>query len=567
MPRKKKSQEDVAIQNMAKLLEQYGAGDKVEKDAKNENISDLYKEAFDASEPSSPRWFYAQKLRQAMWKTMGRTKTHDFSLHGTPRLENGSITGPSTEVEIVMTEGIKTVLDRANDAETYAGKNGVMFNAYMYGNGYRMIGRRGQNTVPIEFLTIPNSNLYLSKRSTGLRRGSKPTQRACAVFSGTQDEFNALFPDHASEDCLGELPRHGFNFKDSDLSDNQGLDDEKIVEWGYYFQTDGESPMYRLVVGREMKVIESKDGPEYPYYFDNEEGVKEYYIPISDYICDPTAEGLFCEGLGSVLYRLAVAGRMTMNLAYGNVKENTFPHTLVEGIPTDQAQAFFEMVEMADELSNQGKRPYIPVPSNPLNPGSVRTNALMNQGDVNGALAFLQLIDQEIKRNGVNLDEFEGEDPTEMQIRAYDENASAFVRQVGEYNAQMRKFELLVVLDLLKKTIKKTNKTPLNLRTAIGLEEVKGATLGMMVEELKKNHYFIELNARSASIPSNLMRRTQLQQTLAMLPPGTPEYVAVAKQLASFDGVELPLSAQPMQAPMPPAEEQSLPLPPEPALV
>ena len=562
--KQKMNSKDVGVQNMVKLMQDCWT-DKTEKDKKNEEINNLLREAYDVSQPTSPRYLTAQKLRQAMWKTMGRTKTHDFAMHATPEVEEQMVNNVVKQVlkpipqglEEFVTEGFATVLNRARDAETFAGKNGIMFSSYLYGNGYRMIGRKGQKTFPVEFITITNSNLYLAPRSTGLRRGNKPTTRAAAVFSGTQDEFNALFPDHASDLPLGKLPRTNFESKENDMTWKQKYDDEDIVEWAYYFQIDGDEPMYRLVVGRDMTVIESQDGKDYPYSFDNEEAQKELYIPISDYLCDPTAEGVYSEGLGSILYRLATLGRMTQNMAYAHVQDNTHPHTLVAGLAPDQAGAFFKMVEMADKLAAQGKRGYIPVPSNPLG-GGVQTTALLNPGEINSALVFLQMIDAEIKRNGVNLDEFDGEDPTEMQIRAFDENANAFVRQVGEYNAEQRKFELLVVLDLLKKEVKKSNKTPLNIKTSINGVTVKGATLGGLVDELKTRHYFFDINARSSAIPSNIMRRTQLQGTLSQLAPGSPEFTAVARQLAAFDGVELPAEAQPAAQPEAPEQAKGM---------
>lgn len=539
----KYSTQDQGLINMSKVLE--GSSDKTQKDEKNERINALLREAYDTEEPTAPRYFYAQKLRQAVWKTMGRTQAHDFSMHASPEYkDDGTVQILDDEYELFVTEGFSTVLEKAKDAETFAGKNGIMFNAYLYGNGYRMIGKRGHGKFPVEFIPITNGNLYMSRRSTGLRRGNKPTTRACAVFSGTQEEFNALFPDFASERPMGKIPKKNYQYKENDMTWEQALDEEDVVEWAYYWQIDGEEPMFRLVAGAELKVLEAKDGDEYPYSFKNDELYEELYIPVSDYICDPVAEGAYCEGLGSILYRLSVMGRQLANLMFGNVRDNTFPHTIIEGIPADQIGPFMQMVDMADQLAASGKRGYIPLPASPMSSTGMRTNALLNPGGIDGAMALSQFIDNEIKRDGVNLDEFEGEDPTEMQIRAYDENATAFVRQVGEYNAEQRKFELYVVLDLLKKTISKNDKTPLNIKTSVGTAQIKGGTLGMLVQELKKYHFFFQVNARSTAVPSNLMRRTQLNQTLEKLPQGTPEFNAVARQLAAFDGVELPAPSE-----------------------
>jgi hypothetical protein len=111
---------------------------------------------------------------------------------------------------------------------------------------------------------------------------------------------------------------------------------------------------------------------------------------------------------------------------------------------------------------------------------------------------------------------------------AEEESSTAFVKQILENNASETKMAIDITLDCIKKLVKKSDKTPLNLTTTIeaeGMElKMDKVTLGMVATELKDNNWFTKVNSRSGAIPSNLYLQAQISRVLPMVQPGTPVY-------------------------------------------
>lgn len=548
--------EDSKGAKLAVQLVQNNYTDKDKQDNRNQAVNELYKEAFFVDEPESPRYIGAKKMHQAVWKTVNRTKPLDYTMHAVPLDADPGGAIPLTRnqaVEMLTTEGFATVLKRGNYYSSFRDKNGMIFNTVLYGDGFRMIGKRGEKGFPVEFIPITNNNLYVSTQSTGFRRGNKPVTEAFAVFSGTRDEFLELFPSmkRNKDKVHGKIPREYNQLKDLDETYTQILgtlnQDDDEVEWGYYFNPV--KRVYTLVVGASMYVVEEKKGDDYPYIFKDAEGREEPYIPISHYLCMPSSEGFYNNGIGSLIYDLTIADRKLVNQIIGTVSENSYPLTFVN-VPEGMKDSFGQMVEMGYQMRAAGQRAIIPLiygedgpnPPTPAQP-------LQNTGDVNGAQYLRDLYDLEMKRCGVHLDELESADATATQVLADEENANAFVKQMMEYSASEVEFELLVAIHLIKSNVKKSDKTPLNIRADVLTENskgelvqvpAKGFTLGQLKDELTKYHYFFDINARSGAVPTNTMRRAQIMQTLESLTPEDPARAQVARELFSLNGVELP---------------------------
>jgi hypothetical protein len=518
--------------------------DKYTQDTINQAINIAYKAASTVVVPTPPNYIGAKKLYQSIWKTTNRTKPLDFEMHGTAIEEDQTI---DETVEQLVTEGFATVLKRANYDATFRDKGGMASNLLMYGDGFRMIGRRGEGGFPIEFINITNNNLYVSVQSTGFRRGNKPVTEAVAVFSGTKDEFLALFPTMKSKasQIYGTIPRTQVQIKDLDQTSTQvfngGSGENDIVEWAYYFNKV--KKIYTLFVGGNCLVVEEKTGNDYPYVFTDAEGREQTYIPISQYICVPAAEGFYNIGLGALLYDLTIADAETLNDMVGSIKENTYPLTFTN-VPEALVDSFGQLLEMGYRMRKAGQRAIVPLPQGPGGTSYSPAQPLQNAGDINGASILRGAYDLEFKRMGVHLDEPEAADATATQTLRDEQNANAFVQNFMEYNASETEFELYVVLDLIKKLVKKSDKTPLNIRASVEGAEYKGFTLGQLKDELTKFHYFFDVDSKSGAIPSSIVRRAKLTSALESLDPSDPMRSAIFAELMAFDGVDLKNQAQ-----------------------
>jgi hypothetical protein len=151
------------------------------------------------------------------------------------------------------------------------------------------------------------------------------------------------------------------------------------------------------------------------------------------------------------------------------------------------------------------------------------------------------LLDRELQRMGIFLDEADRSgNPTATQVLAEEESSNSFVKQIMEYNASESRFAVDATMDIIEETIKKTDKTSLDLTTEVKLSEEitmrpDGITLGMVKDELSKHHYFTKINARTGAIPSNVLLQTQVSRVLQMTPPGTQAYYSLMKQMSDLN--------------------------------
>jgi hypothetical protein len=120
-------------------------------------------------------------------------------------------------------------------------------------------------------------------------------------------------------------------------------------------------------------------------------------------------------------------------------------------------------------------------------------------------------------------------------------------------------------IELLKKFISSKDKTPLNLTTDIQVDDTSikpdYMTLGMVAEELRKHHYFVKVNSRSGSLPSNTMLQTQLSRILPYAQPGTPAFTKAMKLNANLNDLEFEGEEFNMQAPQGGGMPEEMPKP------
>jgi hypothetical protein len=554
----KKIKDDLENKNVKKLtkLISDNYSDKVEHDNQVQLIQDLFEEGFTVSDPAGTRKISSLMLQQALWNVVSKLKFLDFQIHGT---------NVDEMTEKLVTDGVSTVLDEGGLSSTLRNKNGTFWQMALYGDGFIAIGTDDTRDYPVTFSLISVSNIYVDTHAEGVRSGGKGKNATemLIVYSMSQNEAERLYPDLKKYDCTGKLPRQINMGKELEQTYNQTdqQNQKKDIEIGYYYNSS--EKIYLIVAGSTCTILEEKIDKDYPFV---REGVP--YIPISQFLCMPASKGFYNKGIGQALYRLAIITRRLRNMMVGHLNENVFPITLTN-VPQGEAASFFNKLALAEEMRAQGKKGMVAMEYDPTNPNSSRvsTEALSTP---NGLVQEWQLVmedfNREIARLGIYLDAPDrGANVTATQIAAEEEAQSAWIKQIGEYNADESKFLIDTAIDFIKKFVKKSNDTPLNLTTRYttegGLKLQIPATLGGLSDELKKNRYFIKLNVRSGSVPSNIMRISELSQQLAITPPGSPAYMQILQSIAKVR--DLDFKAEQLTPPVAPTGEEQEPIPTE----
>ena len=534
-----------AVQTALKLLSvNYTL--KNEQDSKNELIQELFEKGFEVRNPVGTKKISSKKLYQALWRTAGRMKPLDFSIHGTDRPE---------PMEKITTMGVSTVMDRGGYASALRDKNGAFIKLLLYGDAFVQVGANPEKDTmsPLKYRAVSNSNVYVDPYATMMRSptGSGEVNKCCVIFSYPWAEAIKLFPKLAKTGGAGEIPRNLYSEREIERDYEQEHELETKTEIAYFYDINNNN--YTVFAGSACTVLEEHSGDDYPFIMDG-----EAYIPISQFICMPSAEGFYNHGLGDMLYDLAVVSRRLLNMEVGHIEDNVYPVTLMN-VPQGEASKFFNKLQLAHEMRAAGKKGYVAMEYDPTNPNSssVQSQSLLTNNMANEWQMVYDSLDREIKRMGIFLDEADrGAQVTATQVLAEEESSNAFIKQMMEYNASETKHLAEVTMDCIQKFVGKKDKTPLNLTTKVDLGEgdmirPDGVTMGMIKDELSKHHYFVKVNARTGAIPSNIVQQAQISKTLQFTMPGTPAHAKLTHQLANLMDRDIGVDefAPQMQAP------------------
>lgn len=504
------------------------------RDNKNYLIQRLFEEGFEVSEPNGPRKLTSQMLYQAMWRFWNKLKMLDFQVYGTGRPQ---------EMRYIVTQGVATVLRKGEFISSLTGKGGGFMNMGLYGNGFLMFGANPdmESKIPLKFMPISNSNLYVDPYATSIRIGGmgRAAQRACAIFSMSWGQAIKLFPKLKKVGTSGRIPRDLQQYKEIERDFRQTTSINKRDETEIAFFWDLSSKTYTIFGGSTCALLDEYRGENYPFVLDDEP-----YLPVFQLTCIPSSEGFYDHGIGDLVYRLAIVSRQLMNMQIGYVQDNTYPITLVN-VPNSESASFFEKLFEANLMRESGQKGFVAMEYDPNNPnaGRVSSETLLTQNLTNQWQSLFDRLDRELRRIGINLDDIDyNPDALATQIMAQEENSNALVKQIMEWNAPEIEWVLKLTMDMMTKFIPKNDKTPIDLpvMVKIGDQEVDVSqfTLGMVADELKKNNYFVQVNSRSGSIPSNVAKIAANSRLMQVTPPGTEAFARLQEDAAQMYGYD-----------------------------
>jgi|TARA_R100001530_G_scaffold10633_1_gene10457 hypothetical protein len=526
--------ENKSVENALKVVND-GFDVRNKQNGRIKSIQKLFQESFIISDPKGTKKLNAQRLYQVLWRTAGRTKPLDFTLNGVNK--DGIPVDPNQER--LVTAGVSTVMDKGGYNSAFRDKQGLAFNFLLYGDAFLQIGANDdkKSKIPIAFRVLSNDNIYVDNFATAVRAKASgaSASKMVVVFTYSKDNFDEMWPDN--NEVMGVIPRNR-DEKEQIKDIDQELKDEDKVEVAHSY--DLTTKTHVIFAGTQSKVLQEDEGDDYPFVMEGEE-----YIPIVQFMCMPSSEGFYNEGIGAMVYKLAMISRELLNMEVNHLQDNVYPITHVN-IPKGEAAKYFNKLKAAHQMRSVGKKGYVAMEYDPNSPNSERvtSESLLTNNLFNEWQNVFDRLDGELRRLGINIDELDvAGDKTATEILALEENANAFVKQIMEYNATESKFAAKATLDMITEFVGKKDKTPLNLAVKIPLAsgaeaQVGQITLGMISEELKVNHYWVNINSRSGAIPSNNVLRAEINSVLPFMQPGSPAWkraVGQLSQLSNFD--------------------------------
>jgi hypothetical protein len=550
---------DVAVKTYLNLIAA-NESEKTVQRAEDEAIELLLESNFEVSDPTGAHKLNSQKLYQALWRTEAKMKPHDFMIHGTGRKE---------WQEQLVTAATATVMDRGGYDSALRDKNGAFYDLLVVGDGLIMIGSNPnkKSISPIQFTPFSRSHLYLDNFSSGIRNRGKAGSafRAVVVFSYSWEQACDMYPELKEKGGVGKIPKCEADWN-SDRTDSQNirLEDETEIAFGYNI-IDGRAN-FTIFAGSSCTILEQYGDEDYPYEI---EGNK--YIPIIQMICVPKKKGAFNYGIGHLLYKLAIVSSRLLNMELGHAEDNVYPITLINTAQGEAAN-LFQKLALAEKMRAAGKKPFVALEHDPNNPqtGAVSAQSLITQNLYQEWQLIYQTLLDEIQMLGINIKELiGGGKPTATELLLDEKNSDAWIGNVGEYNASEAQFAAEVTMDMMKTLVSENSKIPLDLTTEIKFEgeemRMDNVTMGMVVKELKENHYFVRVDSKSGKIPSDTMLKAKMMTVFPYLQPGSKAFAEAAQKFMGVNDLDFSVEAQ--QAPQPTGQPTGQPVAQQPALV
>jgi len=556
--------DDVNIQSFLRLISQNTLNDKSERDTKNELIRALFEEGFNVNNPSGTKKIGSKVIQQGLWRVMSKIKFLNYTIHGT---------GQSSSVERLVTEGFGTVADRGELTTCFRDKGGVFQNSFLYGNGYLMFGKGENDDNPVTYRVLRNEDVYVDHLAFGIR-GVRPANEMVVIYGYDKQEAYELWPELEEEGVIGRIPG---TYQDHNRESDREEEDLLEVAWGYNIA----KRKHISFAGVQAYELDRFEDEEYPYVKNSKP-----YIPVFNFLCQPSADGFFDHGIGDMFYELALITRKLLNMEVGHIEENVYPITLINA-PQSKVDELVEKMAMANKARAAGLKPFVAHEfSTSGGQQSVGAQSLLTQNLFNEWQAVWDRLYKEMSRLGINLDDADrGSGYTRGQVIAEEESSNAFIKQMQEYNASETQELIECSLDAITEYVSTRNKSPLNLITRIKLDDGtterldEEVTMGMLSKTLKNGNWFAVTDSRTGAITSDLMKMIKLEGQMQITAPGTPEYSELYRELAQLRGLDLgennpappppeapqegaPEGAPPGSAPTPPPSETERVLPP-----
>lgn len=514
---------------------------KTTRDAKNRNIQRMFELGFEVRSPDGTKKINSKLLMQALWRVWNKMKPLDFQI---------IMAEASALKNKIVTDGVRTILENGGLISCLRDKGGMFQKLNMFGDAFMQIGvnpEENVDQVPLVFQILSNSNIYFDVYATSMRNGGygQKVTKMCIVRSMSYASACELYPQIKTKGGGGKIPRSDSSFQELERQKNLPTELEKdFTEIAYYF--DLENLTYTIFEGTQCTILEQYKGrtgkKKYPFIL---ESTGEAYIPVIHYFCLPSSEGMYNHGIAEMLYDLALITQRMLNMGVGHIDETTYPMTILN-VPKGKAGEFFNKLRSGYEMRAKGLKGYVAMEYDPASPTQtgVRAETLLPQALMNDWQLLFNKLEQQIQYLGINLNTISGGQVTATQILQEQESQDDFIKQISENNASEQDFAIQVCIDLIKKTVKTNNETPINSTTTFKTEtgaEIKmsAMTLGALADALRKNNTFVKTDSRSGAIPSDIVAQAKLTRVLSAVKPGSPAWSKLMVQFAQLNDADI----------------------------
>lgn len=529
----------------------------------------LFEEAFYISNPTGSKVISSKLLLQILWKVVNKMKIPDFKIYkaGPFKLTTDKDLEKEEQAlrdwsEQLVTAGVSTVMKEGKFIQCMRDKGGAFFKMALFGDSHVQVGYDEDNSAyPITFRVSSLSDFWVNNDATDIRDavGGLSADGTVEIFRYTKKQFDILWKEFADKVACGEIPKNEGQRKQLEKTWKQSYTESDLIEVAYYTSISGVQVVF---AGSACTVLRKFEEGEFPYAMD-----ERPYLPTLHYKFFPSSEGYYNYGIGHMVYDIALLTARMDDMAYQHAGENIHPITLVNSSVKSSSKLFNEILK-AHEARDAGGSAYVVSENQGGTAGvtmeSFQTDPITQEWE----RAFTRL-ETQIRRLGFELDAPDlGSSPNEMSIMSAQENADAPIKQIIEYNASEFEMAVLITMDFIRKFVDDDDQTPLNSMVDLEAGErkvpLRGIPLGWVAKELRKNKYFVVVNSRDGTIPSNVMELAKARETVSMLPQGTPAWNKMAMRIAKLNGHNVTEEDMAMAQPAGPTEEaQGGPIPTE----
>ena len=518
-------------------------------------IQDLFKSGCTISNPSGTKTISSKLILQILWKVANKMKIPDFKIYksGPFKLTTDK---ELTEYENfardmseqIVTAGVSTVMTEGNFIQCMREKNGAFYKAGLYGDAHVQIGYDESNSdYPITFRVVPADNYFTNSTATDIRDavGGNSADSDFVMFTYTMKQFNALWPEFEGKVAPGRLPIGKDYLKELEKSYDQFYSEEEEIEVGYWTSIDKRQVVFAGPACTVLRVLEGdlaegdedglidEDNQKFPYVMNGKP-----YLPTLHFKFFPSPEGYDNWGIGQMVYDIAVLTAEMDSMAYKHAGDNIWPITMVNS-PNKAPSKLLNDLLKAQEVRDAGGRGF--VVSETQGGTGVSVESFQSQPITQEWERAFTRLETQINRLGFQLDAPDlGSSPNEMSIMSAQENADAPIKQIIEWNATMFKEAVEFTMDFIRKFVPDDDQTPLNsmvdIETADTKTPVRGIPLGWVAKELRMNKFFVVVNSRDGTIPSNVMELAKARETMSTLPQGTPAWNKMSLKVAQVNG-------------------------------
>lgn len=305
--------------------------------------------------------------------------------------------------------------------------------------------------IPIKFDIVRLTQAFFPRHATRIRdyNGNPEATECLFVFQDSTDKVKKMFD---VEFMPGKLPFS--SDYDVQQSENDIFADDDITEYAKYYNID--KGQYYVIIGPEKVIAEKYDDNnssigKYPFKYNGKN-----VLPVEQLKSFPVIGRFYAKGLYHKFAKIVRNDARRRNLAQAYAEQNIFPDRFIK-MSDDRYSEFINDLSINRELIEAGERSYVRIsPEENIEVGDLRTGALSNE--------FERMKQDDIElvtQGGIAIRDVDRPASQTATATAAEEAAKTRLADyIIKINAGASMFLRQIILDYIKRYIKKDNDTP-----------------------------------------------------------------------------------------------------------